>query len=72
MKDRHFQYCIEYHHLNEAAIRITYPVPRTDECINFLGAKRNSRSLDASSSYPQIFVKDEDRGITAFECLAEL
>jgi len=45
-----------------------YPLPRMDDCIDFLGDAKVFSTLDCNSGYSQIPVADEDRDRTTFVC----
>jgi len=45
-----------------------YPLPRMDDCIDFLGDAKVFSTLDCNSGYSQIPVADEDRDKTTFVC----
>jgi hypothetical protein len=64
--DRTLRMCIDYRSLNKLTIKDKYLIPRIDDIIdNLAGATIFSR-LDATSSYYQIEMNNEDRQKTAF------
>ena len=58
--------CIDYRALNTITFRNTYPLPRIQECIDRLGTATHLSSLDLTSGYWQVRIKDEDIPKTAF------
>jgi len=62
------QFCVVYSRLNEVAVRDVYPLPRMDDCIDFLGDARVFSTLDCNPGYWRIPVADEDRDKTTFVC----
>lgn len=50
-------------------IRCTYPIPRIDELINFLGGATVFTEFDANTEYRQVAVRAEDEDKNAFLCL---
>lgn len=46
-KDGTFRFCLDYRHLNAAAILDTYPLPCMDNCIDTLGDVDMFTALDA-------------------------
>lgn len=53
-KDSSFRFCVDYHKPNVVTIRDSYPLPRMDECIDFLVEATAISTLDASSAYRQV------------------
>jgi len=49
-------------------VKDAYPIPRMDECIDFLGDSRVFSTLDCNAGYWKIPVAEEDRHLTAFTC----
>jgi len=60
--------CVDYRQLNEVTVRDVYPLPRMDDCIDFLGDAKVSSTLDCNSGYWQIPVADEGCDETTFVC----
>lgn len=46
--DRSYRMCFDYRKLNAVTICDTYPLPRMDECIDFLGDATVFSALDAN------------------------
>jgi len=63
--------CVNYRRLNEVTVRDVYPLPRMDDCIDFLGDAKVFSMLDCNSDHWQIPVADEDQDKTIFVCHEE-
>ena len=48
------RFCVDYRRLNAITVRDTYPLPRMDECIDFLGEANVFTTLDCNSGYWRI------------------
>ena len=66
--DGTMRFCVDYRQLNEVTVRDVYPLPRMDDCIDFLGDAKVFSTLDCNSGYWQIPVANEDRDKTTFVC----
>ena len=66
--DGTMRFCLDYRQLNEVTVWDVYPLPRMDDCIDFLGDAEVFSTLDCYSGYWQIPVADEDRDKTTFVC----
>jgi len=66
--DGTMRFCVDYRQLNEVTVRVVYPSPRMDDCIDFLGDAKVLSTLDCNSGYWKIPVADEDRDKTTFVC----
>jgi len=66
--DGTMRFCVDYRRLNEVTVRDVYPLPRMDDCIDFLGDAKVFSTLDCNSGYWQIPVANEDRDKTTFVC----
>jgi len=66
--DGTMRFCVVYRRLNEVTVRDVYPLPRMDECIDFLGDAKVFSTLDCNAGYWQIPVLEEDRDKTTFVC----
>jgi len=52
--DGTMRFCVDYRQFNEVAVREVYPLPRMDDCFDFLGAAKVFSTLDCNSGYWQI------------------
>ena len=59
---------VDYSRLKDLTVKDTYPLPRMDDCIDFLGEASVFSMLDCNSGYWQIPVADEDQDKTIFTC----
>jgi len=59
-------FCVDYRQSNEVTVRVVYPLPRMDDCMDFLGDAKVFSMLDCNSGFWQIPVADEDRDKTTF------
>eukprot|EP00170_Pyropia_yezoensis_P000121 contig_1019_g122 len=57
----HFRFCVNDRRLNEVTSKEVYPIPRMDDCIDFLGDATLFSTLDCKSGYWQILLADEDK-----------
>lgn len=64
------KFCVEHRWLNAVTVRDTHPIPRKDECIEYLGDATVFTALDANWVYWQVPVRQEYREKTAFSCHA--
>ncbi|MBR7801839.1 hypothetical protein KDM90_17660, partial [Undibacterium sp. FT137W] len=44
----HFRFCVDYRRLNEMTVKDVYPIPRMDDCIDFLGDATLFSTLDCN------------------------
>ena len=65
-RDKSWRYCIDYRALNSATIRVVYPLPLIEECIDCLAGKKWYCALDMNSGYWQIPMDEKDKHKTAF------
>jgi len=66
--DGTMRFCVDYRQLNEVTVHEVYPLPRMDDCIDFLGDAKVFSTFDCNSGYWKIPVADEDRDKTTFVC----
>lgn len=62
------RFCVDYRRLNDLTVKDAYPLPRMDDCIDFLDEATVLSMLDANAGYWQIPVAPEDRDKTTFTC----
>jgi hypothetical protein len=60
------RWCIDYRALNEVTVKDVFPLPLVDDCLDNLASSVWFSKLDANSAYWQIWIKEEDRKMTAF------
>ena len=60
------RFCVDYRTLNALTIKVTYPWPRMDECLDSLGEAKYFNALDCNSGYWQISIAKEDLNKTTF------
>ncbi|KAI8519781.1 hypothetical protein Bbelb_030380 [Branchiostoma belcheri] len=65
-KDGSVRFCCDYRRLNEVTHKQSFPLPRVEESLEALGNAKVFSSLDLSSGFWQVPVKEEDKGKTAF------
>lgn len=61
-----YRLCVDYRALNRKTVRDLYPLPRIDDQIDLLSGNSYFISLDMSSGYYQIPIKEECKHLTAF------
>ncbi len=65
-KDGSIHFCLDYHKLNDATHKDTYPLPRIDDILEALREVKYFCSIDIASGYWQIKVAEQDREKTVF------
>ena len=65
-KDGTTRFCIDYRKLNDVTVKDSYPLPRTDDCLDSLAGSMWFSTLDLSSGYWQVEMDGEDKEKTAF------
>jgi transposase InsO family protein len=58
--------CVDYRKLNDLTKKDAYPLPRTQECLDAMSGSVIFSTLDMTSGYYQVPVKEQDRAKTAF------
>ncbi len=58
--------CIDYRRLNTVTIKDAYPIPTTQECLDAMAGSLYFTTLDMTSGYHQIPVREKDIPKTAF------
>jgi len=64
--DGSLRFCVDYRRLNAVTIKDAYPIPRVDEILDALSGKKYISTMDLSSGYWQIPLREEDKAKTAF------
>lgn len=65
-KDGTVRPCVDYRRLNTVTKPDAFPLPRTDDCLDAMAGATFFSTLDITSAYNQIPVKEEDIPKTAF------
>ena len=58
--------CIDFRILNKSTIKDAYPLPRTQDCIDAVAGSMFFSTLDMTSGYNQVPIREEDIPKTAF------
>src|SRR5208282_746671 len=64
--DQTWRMCIDYRAVNRKTKKNTYPLPRIQDCIDQLGRAKFLSTIDVTSGYWQIRIKESDIEKTAF------
>ena len=64
--DRTMQFCEDYRKLDADTVHDSYPLPRMDECIDWIGDATFFTTLNCSGGYWQVEIAEEDRNNTSF------
>lgn len=62
------RFSVDYRRLNSLTVKDIYPLPRMDECIDFMGEANVFSMLDSNAGYWKIPVALEDQDKTIFTC----
>jgi hypothetical protein len=65
-KDGKVRFCVDYRKLNAMTIKDAYPLPRMDDILNKMGGARFYTTMDLSTAFWSIPIKESDRAKTAF------
>jgi predicted aspartyl protease len=65
-KDGSLRFCIDYRRLNDLTYKDSYPLPRTDSCLDSLSGATYFSTLDLRSGYWQTAMDARDADKTAF------
>lgn len=66
-KDGKMRFCVDYRKLNEVTKKCNYPIPNIDDVMTYIGHDSQYYStLDLTSGYWQVAVKEECKEYTAF------
>lgn len=65
-KNGQWRFCVDYSRVNELTKKNAYPLPRLDDCLDFMGGKNYFTLLDFASGYWQIPMEQGSKEVTAF------
>ena len=65
-KDGSSRFCVDYRPLNDRTVKDPYPLPRTDESLDYMACSAWFSSLDLQSGYWQVAMAPEDKAKIAF------
>src|SRR5581483_7138389 len=71
-KNRKKRFCVDYQKINAIIQKDTYPLSKIDKMMDSLGNAHWFSSIDLTSGYWQIEMKEEDKPKTAFIFREEL
>lgn len=64
--DGSLRLCVDYRPLNSVTVKDKYPLPRIDEILDTLNSAQVFSTLDATSGYYQLAMREKDKCKTAF------
>ena len=67
-KDGSYRFCVDFRKVNANTIADNYPLPNIEEILMRMGGAKFFSSIDASSAYHAIKVRESDRPKTVFVC----
>ncbi|CAF0961319.1 unnamed protein product [Brachionus calyciflorus] len=65
-KEQEYRFCIDFRKLNEATIKVSYPLPRIDDTVDALGGSYVFSTVDCAGGFFQVPLEKGDREKTAF------
>jgi transposase InsO family protein len=71
-KSGEIRICIDFRQLNNKTVKDAFPLPRIEECIDYMKGAKYFCSLDLTQGYMQVQLHDEDKHKTAFRALGAL
>ena len=69
-KDGAWRTVIDYRKINEVTLKEPHPIPRTDESLEALGEANFFTTLDFTSGYWQLPIREEDKQKTAYSTIS--
>ena len=64
--DSSIRFCVNYKKLNLLTVKDRFPLPRIDDCLDFLSGKKYFTTLDCFSGYWQCKLDDRSKPLTTF------
>lgn len=65
-KNGEYRFCVDYRRLNERLLPIQHPMPLIDDILTYLNGCQWFATMDLTSGFWQLPVREEDKHITAF------
>ena len=65
-KDGALRFCTNYIKINKQTKRDCYPIPQIDDTLNWVGGAKYKSTMDMTSGYWQLPIREEDKEKTAF------
>lgn len=62
------RFCVDYRRLNAITKKDAYPIPKMDDCLDYLVDATYFTSLDCTADYWQVPLRECDKEKTAFTC----
>ena len=60
------RFCIDYQNLNIKTVKWSYPLPKINDILTYLGGLKYFSTLDMTEAFWSILIRKEDRHKTAF------
>lgn len=63
-----WRFCVDFRRVNAVTEKDVHPLPRIDDILDLLQGSRYFTTLDLTSGYWQVGIREEDKSKTAFAC----